>query len=95
MLATAFDPDGVLGGIPYRVADDGSIHAIMQGATVRFSDFDRFTGAIDPNSPPALRVKPMPTNTASTDDNPYNEASPEGRAWARGIAARKATEGRQ
>lgn len=39
-----FEPDGVFAGIPYRVAEDGSILAIMQGATVRFSDFDKFTG---------------------------------------------------
>jgi hypothetical protein len=41
-----FEPDGVYAGIPYRVADDGSIHAIMQGSLVRFRDFDRFTGAM-------------------------------------------------
>jgi len=41
-----FEPDGVYGGVPYRVAEDGSIHAIMQGATVRFHDFDKFTGVV-------------------------------------------------
>jgi hypothetical protein len=41
-----FEPDGVFAGVPYRVADDGSIHAIMQGAMVRFRDFDKFTGAL-------------------------------------------------
>lgn len=41
-----FEPDGVLAGVPYRVANDGSIHAVMQGATVRFQDFDKFTGAL-------------------------------------------------
>jgi hypothetical protein len=43
-----FEPDGVYAGIPYRVADDGSIHAIMQGSLVRFRDFDKFTGAMGP-----------------------------------------------
>jgi hypothetical protein len=41
-----FEPDGVLGGIPYRVIHDGSIHAIMQGATVKFSSFEKFTNAV-------------------------------------------------
>jgi len=43
-----FEPDGVYAGVPYRVADDGSVHAIMQGSMVRFRDFDKFTGAIGP-----------------------------------------------
>jgi hypothetical protein len=41
-----FEPDGVYAGIPYRVVDDGSIHAIMQGSLVRFRDFEKFTGAM-------------------------------------------------
>jgi len=41
----AFEPDGVFTGIPYRVADDGSIEAIMQGAMVRFVDYDKFIAA--------------------------------------------------
>ncbi|HEY5504619.1 MAG TPA: hypothetical protein VIK28_05625, partial [Sedimentisphaerales bacterium] len=41
-----FEPDGVYAGVPYRVAADGSIDAIMQGAMVRFRDFDKFTGAM-------------------------------------------------
>jgi hypothetical protein len=41
-----FEPDGVLGGVPYRVIDDGSIHAIMQGATVKFGSFEKFTKAV-------------------------------------------------
>jgi len=41
-----FEPDGVFAGVPYRVADDGSIHAIMQGSMVRFRDFDKFTDAL-------------------------------------------------
>jgi hypothetical protein len=41
-----FEPDGVYAGIPYRVAPDGSIDAIMQGAMVRFRDFDKFTGSV-------------------------------------------------
>ena len=43
-----FEPDGVLAGFPYRVADDGSIEAIMQGAKVKFRDFEKFTSAINP-----------------------------------------------
>jgi hypothetical protein len=45
-----FEPDGVLAGVPYRVADDGSILAVMQGATVRFQDFEKFTGALGTNT---------------------------------------------
>jgi hypothetical protein len=41
-----FEPDGVLGGVPYRVVDDGSIHAIMQGAMVKFSSLEKFTKAV-------------------------------------------------
>jgi hypothetical protein len=42
-----FEPDGIFAGVPYRVMDDGSINAIMQGAIVMFRDFDKFTGAFD------------------------------------------------
>jgi hypothetical protein len=41
-----FEPDGVYAGVPYRVVDDGSIDAIMQGSMVRFRNFDKFTGAL-------------------------------------------------
>ncbi|MGR4929281.1 hypothetical protein ACIPUD_21150 [Bradyrhizobium sp. CAR08] len=41
-----FEPDGVYSGVPYRVEEDGSIHAIMQGSVVRFANFDKFTGAL-------------------------------------------------
>jgi hypothetical protein len=41
-----FEPDGVLGGVPYRVVPDGSIHAVMQGATVKFENFEKFTKAV-------------------------------------------------
>jgi hypothetical protein len=41
-----FEPDGALGGVPYRVDPDGSIHAIMQGATVKFGSFEQFTKAV-------------------------------------------------
>src|SRR5260370_12701663 len=95
LAAAAFEPAGVLGGIPYRVADDGSIHPIMQRATLRFSDFHRFTPALDPNSPPGAQPMPPPPPNTSSSHNPYNEASPDGQTWARGIAARKAAEGRQ
>lgn len=44
--AKPFEPDGVYAGVPYRVAADGSIDAIMQGAMVRFRDFDKFTGSV-------------------------------------------------
>lgn len=43
MPPKAFVPDGVLSGIPYKVREDGKIDALMQGATVRFDTFDKFT----------------------------------------------------
>lgn len=42
-----FEPDGIYAGIPYRVTADAAIEAIIQGATVRFRDFDRFTSAFE------------------------------------------------
>lgn len=42
----AMESDGALNGIPYRVATDGSIYAIMQGAPVKFADFEKFTKAV-------------------------------------------------
>lgn len=52
-----FEPHGVFSGFPYRVNDDGSILAIMQGATVKFGNMDRFVLAVDtrPRSPPKPR----------------------------------------
>jgi hypothetical protein len=44
--ARPFEPDGVFAGVPYRVAEDGSIHALMQGSEVRFRDFEKFTSAL-------------------------------------------------
>lgn len=40
-----FEPDGIYAGIPYRVTADAAVEAIIQGAIVRFKDFDRFTNA--------------------------------------------------
>jgi hypothetical protein len=37
-----FEPDGVLGGVPYKVQNDGSIDAIMQRARVKFRDLEKF-----------------------------------------------------
>lgn len=44
--ARPFDADGVYAGVPYRVADDGSVHAVMHGAVVRFRDIDKFTASL-------------------------------------------------
>ena len=40
-----FEPDGIHAGIPYRVMQDGSVNAIIQGATVRFADRAKFSDA--------------------------------------------------
>ncbi|PDT77153.1 superinfection immunity protein [Bradyrhizobium sp. C9] len=50
LAGPAFEPDGVLASVPYRVADDGSIEAVMQGMMVRFGDFDKFTNAVNRSS---------------------------------------------
>lgn len=41
-----FFPDGVLGGVPYRVLSDNSLEAVMQGRVVRFRNLETFTKAI-------------------------------------------------
>ena len=41
-----FEPEGVYGDIPYRVRDDGSIEAMMQGGVVRFGSADHFVRAL-------------------------------------------------
>jgi hypothetical protein len=51
-----FEPDGIHAGIPYRVMRDGSINAVMQGATVRFADHDKFAAAT--GSPLQRRAMP-------------------------------------
>ena len=47
IVAIAAGARGRNGGFPYRVADDGSILAIMQGAKVKFGDMERFIAAVD------------------------------------------------
>lgn len=50
-----FAAEGVLTGIPYRTEPDGSIVAVMQGATVRFADYPKFAAAVGapvPTPPP-------------------------------------------
>ena len=42
----AMESDGALNGVPYRVADDGSIYAIMQGVPVRFATIEKFRAAV-------------------------------------------------
>jgi hypothetical protein len=46
-----FEPDGVYSGVPYRVGSDGSIDAIMHGATVKFRNFDKFVGMVGSSQP--------------------------------------------
>ncbi|MEH2569665.1 hypothetical protein [Bradyrhizobium sp. AZCC 2289] len=61
---TAFEPDAVHAGIPYRMQSDGSIEAIMQGARVRFSDYAKFaaaTGAALPPPAPPSPHRPLET----------------------------------
>lgn len=45
LTARPFEPDGIHAGIPYRLMRDGSITAIIQGATVRFADDAKFSAA--------------------------------------------------
>ena len=41
-----FEAEGVYAGVPYRVLRDGSIEAVMQGATVKFQNLEKFTQAL-------------------------------------------------
>jgi hypothetical protein len=48
-LEEPFVPDGVFGGIPYRVLPSGSIDAMMPGGMVRFRNMDQLLAAADRN----------------------------------------------
>lgn len=41
----AFEPDGVVAGVPYRLVD-GSVEAIMQGTPVRFRNVEHLRTAL-------------------------------------------------
>lgn len=45
-----FEPEGVLGGIPYRVRSDGAIDALVDGAEVRFKDVENLRAVAERNS---------------------------------------------
>jgi hypothetical protein len=45
-----FFPDGVHGGFPYRVLEDDTLEAVMQGRIVRFRSIEAFAKAV--GSPP-------------------------------------------
>jgi len=55
-----FEPDSVHTGIPYRLMHDGSVEAIMQGATVKFADHAKFSAVT--GAPPLReeRIAPPP-----------------------------------
>jgi hypothetical protein len=59
-----FEPDAVHAGIPYRMAPDGAVEAIIQGARVRFSDYGKFSTATGapPQSPPQSKKPSRPPN---------------------------------
>jgi hypothetical protein len=61
LAARPFEPDGIHAGIPYRVMHDGSINAIIQGATVRFADHAKFSAATGiPLLRAAIPTPPLP-----------------------------------
>jgi hypothetical protein len=61
LAAQPFEPDGIHAGIPYRVMHDGSINAIIQGATVRFADHAKFSAATGiPLLRAAVPTPPLP-----------------------------------
>jgi hypothetical protein len=43
---SAFRPDGILRGIPYRAIKRGEIEALMPGGVVRFHDFQHFRASV-------------------------------------------------
>ena len=56
---TAFEPDSVYAGIPYRLSPDGSIEAVIQGARMWFSDYQKFAAVI---GAPRLPSMPSPAD---------------------------------
>ncbi len=44
---TAFKPQGVLKGFPYRVGAGGGVEAMLQGGLVRFANMDQFRAAAE------------------------------------------------
>lgn len=50
--ASIFEPEGVIGAIPYKVADGGAVDAMMPGGMVRFKNFDDFMTAAGNNASP-------------------------------------------
>jgi len=55
----AFEPDSVYAGIPYRLSPDGSIEAVIQGARMWFSDYQKFAAVI---GGPMLPSMPSPAD---------------------------------
>jgi len=53
---TAFEPDGVYAGIPYKVIELGAVLALLSGGLVRFRDMDQFVAAANgETTAPTLR----------------------------------------
>jgi hypothetical protein len=67
-LEEPFVPDGVFGGIPYRVLPSGSIDAMMPGGMVRFRNMDQLLAAADRNQTLSSvpRTEPKKPSTKST-----------------------------
>ena len=45
-MQTAFEPDGVYAGIPYKVLNTGQIDAMMAGGLVRFKTMEQMIAAV-------------------------------------------------
>jgi hypothetical protein len=65
-----FEPDGIHAGFPYRVMRDGSINAVIQGATVRFVDHAKFSAA---TGTPLLRAVTPPTSLRDSPPLPQQK----------------------
>jgi hypothetical protein len=56
MTQTAFDPDGMYGGIPYKVLNAGQIEALISGGIVRFKTMEQFLAVASEGVTPASDV---------------------------------------
>jgi hypothetical protein len=81
-IAKGFEPQGVLAGTPYRVGEDGTVVAMLQGVLVRFKNMDQFRAAIEGKDD--VPVKPVRPSSVT------EQASQSSSVWM-GTASRTET----
>lgn len=62
----AFEPDGLYGGIPYKVSDAGAVEVMLAGGRVRFRSMEHFLALAvkDPNLGGSRATKARPDTKA-------------------------------